>query len=102
MIWIYIVSYIVIGFVFILICQILNQKGYAWFNIFEIDNIYIFRLFAMIVVLFWPIVVIFYMVILVIPWLITSVYELFVGIIFGTIALFKNGKEKGDEEESEK
>jgi hypothetical protein len=95
MTWIYIVLYFIIGFVFVLICQIQNQKGNGWFDVFgtEDGDISLSRILLTLVILFWPICAIFYMVGLFIPWLVVSVYKLFVGIIFGTIALFK--KETG-------
>lgn len=97
MIGICVALYFIVGLAFLLIGQILNQKGYDWPGYFEPeDDAFVFRIMAMLTVFFWPAIAIFYMVALFIPWLIMSAYKLFVGIIFVTIALFK--KEKGKEE----
>ena len=96
MILLCIVLYFIIGFVCLLITQILNQKGLDaldYFDIHEADDALEFRFVAMMIVLLWPLIMMTYILILFIPWIITFLYKLFVGIIFGTIALFK--KEKG-------
>ena len=95
MIWLCIVLYIVMGFVCLLVGQILNCKGLDKIGLFDpVDDVLVFRVVAMAVVLCWPVYAIVYTVTLFIPWLILSAYKLFVGIIFGTIALFKKEKWK--------
>lgn len=97
MIGICVALYFIIGNAFLLIGQILNQKGYDWLGFFEPeDDKVVFSIIAMTRVLCWPVFAIFYIMTLFIPWLVMSAYKLFVGIIFVTIALFK--KEKGKEE----
>lgn len=96
MIGICVALYFIVGFAFLLIGQILNQKGYDGFDVFEPEDVFSFRIIAMAIVLCWPVFMIFYILGMFIPWLIMSAYKLFVGIIFVTIALFK--KEKGEEE----
>lgn len=94
MIWLCVVLYFMIGDVVLLVGQILNRKGYDRLGFFDPeDDKAVFSIIAMTVVLCWPVYVIIYIMTLFIPWLIITAYKLFVGIIFGTIALFK--KEKG-------
>lgn len=95
MIWLCVILYIIIGDAVLLVGQILNHKGYDLLGYFEPeDDKVVFSIIAMAAVLCWPVYVIFYMMTLFIPWIIISSYKLFVGIIFGTIALFKKEKEK--------
>lgn len=98
MIWLCVVLYFIIGFVFLLVGQILNQKGYDWLEYFDLmqsEDQFEFRFVAMAIILFWPAIAAIYTIVMFIPWLIITAYKLFVGIIFGTIALFK--KEKGND-----
>ncbi len=97
MIWLIAVLYFILGFAFLLIGQILHQKGYDlldYFDLIESDDAFEFRLMTMMTVLFWPAIVVIFIMILFIPWIITFLYKLFVGIIFGVVALFKKEKEK--------
>jgi len=91
--WAYVVLYFIVGFAFLLIGQMLNHKGLDELGLFEPENdMSVFRIIATVAVLCWPVFAIFYTIVLLIPWLILSVYKLFVGIIFGTIALLKSEK----------
>lgn len=97
MIWLIVVLYFILGFAFLLVGQILNHKGYDlldYFDLYESDDPFEFRIMAMMNVIFWPAIAVIFIMILFIPWIITFLYKLFVGIIFGTIALFKKEKEK--------
>lgn len=63
MIWLFVVLYFILGFAFLLIVQILNQKGYDsfdYFGIHEADDAFEFRLLAMATVLFWPVIFILF------------------------------------------
>ena len=96
MIWLCLVLYFIAGFVFLLVGQILSHKGtdrLDYFDLMRSEDPFEFRVMATATVLCWPAIMTFYIMVFFIPWFITFLYKLFVGIIFGTMALFK--KETG-------